>query len=309
MRKILVPLDGSAFAERAIETARSIAGRADADIEFVVVHEPALPASRLSGAPSLDSRLDADIRASLRQYLERLEAGEKGRGTRVAGAVFREGRAVEEIAAQVAEGGAELVVMTTHGRGGFERMWLGSVADGLIRSATAPVLVVREGRAAGMVPLDRVVVALAGSDQDDVVVEAALRVTDPIRARYVLAHVVPPSPMIGAVDTGLAPPPNEMSGVPAAPESDRLGAAERYLQWMARPFRAHMATVETRVAHAGSPARALLMAAEDAGANLIVVGTAARAPVPRLFMGSVADKVVRRARCSVLVVPAKPRVT
>ena len=49
-RKILVPLDGSEFAERAVETARSLAARLNAGVEFVTVHQPEIPPSRVGGA-------------------------------------------------------------------------------------------------------------------------------------------------------------------------------------------------------------------------------------------------------------------
>lgn len=57
--------------------------------------------------------------------------------------ITREGAAAEEILAQAAEGGYDLIVMGTHGRGGLERAFLGSVTERVLRSATIPVLVTR----------------------------------------------------------------------------------------------------------------------------------------------------------------------
>lgn len=308
MQKILVPLDGSAFAEQATDTARALASRTGAALEFIVVHEPMLPPSRVSGAPVLDPRLEQEMRAGRRGYLERIEVAERERGPVAVTAVFREGRAASEIAAQVSEGGADLIVMTTHGRGGFERFWLGSVADAVVRAAVAPVLLVREGSGAaagGGVSLDRVVVAVAGTDHDEAVVGAALDVTDVDRAHYTLVHVLAPAPTLVPLDPDLGPPPGPMSGLPADLNPTREPAAEGYLDVMARPFRDRTVSVDTRVGRAGNAGREVVAVAEEIGANLIVVGTAARRPVSRLFMGSVADKVVRRASCSVLVVPAR----
>src|SRR5688500_19289062 len=96
----------------------------------------------------------------------RIEGAERPRSTFPVTAVFREGAVAEEVVAQVTAGGASMVVMTTHGRGGIGRFWLGSVAARVIRSATVPVLHVRVDGAAAA-PLERLVVAIAGSDEDD----------------------------------------------------------------------------------------------------------------------------------------------
>ena len=306
MPKILVPLDGSEFAERAVETARSLAARLNAGVEFVTVHQPEIPPSRVGGAPVRDPRLDTDLRASLQDYIQRIEAAERARSAFPVTAAFREGAVADEVVAQVAAGGASLVVMTTHGRGGVERFFLGSVADRVIRSATVPVLLVRSDGAAAA-PLERVVAAIAGSDEDEQIVAAILEFVDMPRARITLAHAVLPAPTIGAIVPVVGPPPNEMAGVPAPDASGALHAADRYLEWLAGPLRAGGAVVDTREVHAGSASRTILDVAKEVNADLIAVGTAARTPVARMFMGSVADKIVRSATCSVLVCPAKPR--
>lgn len=58
-------------------------------------------------------------------------------------ALSREGAAAEEVLAQAAEGGHDVVVMGTHGRGGLPRAFLGSVTERVLRSCTIPVLVTR----------------------------------------------------------------------------------------------------------------------------------------------------------------------
>ncbi len=305
MQKVLVPLDGSAFAERAIETARALVTMKGGTLEFVSVHPPELAPSRISGAPARDPRLDSELRASLRAYLARIDAAERGRSAFPVTSAFRAGDVGDEVVAQVTAGGADLVVMTTHGRGGVDRFWLGSVADHLIRSAVVPVLLVRPADATGAVPLDRIVVAVAGSDDDDRIVGSLVEVSDLPRCHITLVHVLVPSPTLAAVDARLGPPPDEMAGVPATDTRDTDHAASRYLEWMAGPLRSEGPVVDTRVMHAGSAARAVLSVAESTKADLVAVGTAARPPIARMFIGSVADKIVRSAHCSVLVIPAK----
>jgi nucleotide-binding universal stress UspA family protein len=304
MQKILVPLDGSDFAERAVETARAIAARQNAGVEFVTVHEPAIAPSRIGGAPGRDPRMDTELRASLQDYITRIETAERARSALAVTGVFREGSVADELVSQVTAGGASLVVMTTHGRGGVERLWLGSVADRVIRSATVPVLLVHPDHAAAA-PLQRVVVAVAGSDEDERIVATVTELVEMAGARITLAHAVLPAPTIAAIDPVVGPPPNEAAGLPAPEISDQVHAARRYLEWMAGPLRASGAVVDTQVVRSGSVPRAILDVAKGAEADLVAVGTAARTPIARMFLGSVADKIVRSAFCNVLVCPAR----
>ena len=83
----------------------------------------------------------------------------------------------DEILKVIQAKAADLVVMTTHGRGGLERIWLGSVADEIIRRAHVPVLLIRS-TAEDATPRSigdwrRVVIALAGNEADERVIDAA----------------------------------------------------------------------------------------------------------------------------------------
>jgi universal stress protein A len=89
--------------------------------------------------------------------LERLEADSRTRLAEIADGLTKQGLAVttevrcacpaEGIVAAAADGGADLVVMSTHGRSGLPHLLLGSVAERVIRTAPCPVLAVRESRA------------------------------------------------------------------------------------------------------------------------------------------------------------------
>ena len=147
MRKILVPLDGSAFAEQAIETARAIAHRSGAAVEFLTVLHGALPPVRWAGAPPADTRLDAERRHAEQAYLDRIVQAERARSTFAVEGITREGDAAAEIVAQAADGGADLIAMTTHGRTGFGRLLFGSVAEHVVRHAEVPVLLLRQTEA------------------------------------------------------------------------------------------------------------------------------------------------------------------
>lgn len=77
------------------------------------------------------------------EYLAPLAAELRGRGVRTNTAV-RHGDAATEILAAAVEAGADVIAMTTHGRGGLRRLLLGSVAEAVLRRAVGPVILMRQ---------------------------------------------------------------------------------------------------------------------------------------------------------------------
>ena len=143
-RRIVVPLDGSALAERALPEAEKLAGLSGAPLHLVrVVDVAAL--HRLAGygaaieAAAMVQVLE-DEQEAAREYLERMERELAGRGLAVS-TDRRRGTAAREIVAATAPG--DVVVMATHGRGGMARWFLGSVAEEVARRSPVPVLLVR----------------------------------------------------------------------------------------------------------------------------------------------------------------------
>ncbi len=125
---ILVPVDGSTLAEAAIPYALAVAERARSRVQFVFVYQDRIPLEPVELAWQYLSRLTARAR-------ERL-------GDSVSSALLH-GPVAATLVKQARKIGADLVIMTTHGRGGLERAWLGSVTDQLIRRIGIPVLVVQ----------------------------------------------------------------------------------------------------------------------------------------------------------------------
>src|SRR4051794_37061349 len=125
-RSILVPLDGSPFGERALPLALNIARRASATLQLVHVHDTDTP--RLRGRPlPVDSERDSHSRMDERVYLaevsQRLAPTWDGPTT----TALLEGPVAATLLDHVTSSGVDLVVMTTHGRGGFSRLFLGNI--------------------------------------------------------------------------------------------------------------------------------------------------------------------------------------
>ena len=153
--KILLPLDGSDLSAKAIEHAKALAKGVNAPIVLLqVVDSEAQLISQASGI-AIEPMAMGEVtvgaareavkaqRAAAQQNLEAVKAALAAEGI-VAETTIREGQAGDEIVAAVEECGCDVVVIATHGRTGFRRAILGSVADHVARhTPTASVLLIK----------------------------------------------------------------------------------------------------------------------------------------------------------------------
>jgi len=140
-KKILVPLDGSDLATKALDQTEKLAKTFGAEIIlFQVV--PFLP---IYGSPELVTPLivDEKQKESAERYLANLAEELKKRGHRVTAIVKTGQQVAVEIIDFAKEAGADLIVMCTHGRSGISRWVLGSVALKILTRAETPILLVR----------------------------------------------------------------------------------------------------------------------------------------------------------------------
>jgi nucleotide-binding universal stress UspA family protein len=216
-----------------------------------------------------------------------------------------EGDVAETIRRQALEVGAELIVMSTHGRGPLSRFWLGSVADRLIHKAPAPVLLMRPSdppRDPGAeVEFHHLLLPLDGSELAEQMIEPALALAEALALDVTLFQVVQPI-LVHGTDVHAAAGTNISLAVKdkvSKAEGQLLRQAQDYLELMAARWRARKAPVAVRVALATDPASAILAEAE--AAEVIALATHGRRGLARVFRGSVADKLVRAATGAVLV--------
>lgn len=151
VRHVLVPLDGSPVAEAALPLGLAIARATGATLGLVRVAEvySMAPFARLGGsiAPVDDELLEElieHVRDEARAYLDAVVEEHRAPDIHIVWEV-RVGRPAEEIIRAAQTTGADLIVMSTHGRGGLQRWAFGSVTDEVLRSRAAPVLVVPPG--------------------------------------------------------------------------------------------------------------------------------------------------------------------
>ena len=292
-RSILVPVDGSKLAERALSLAIPLAEQHGATLVLLHAHEPITALVIGGGAPVRDTALDETHRAEQAAYLDKLAKRTAKLTSAPVTAVFREAKVVPAIQAVVASHEVGLVVMSTHGRGGFQRFWLGSVADALVRAATVPVLLVRGARPVakrlvGQAPFLRVVVPVDGSERAEEAVQAASALLGQAPARLTLLHVV--HPMTAAASQNLKRDPEDE-------------VVKGYLEPLARATATATLEVRIDVKVDHNIARVVNEAVETHDADLIAIAGQGMTGAQRFVVGSVADKLIRTAPVPVLVVP------
>jgi nucleotide-binding universal stress UspA family protein len=141
-RKILVPTDGSACAQHAVHEAVELAKAIGADVTFLYALEnPLTTGSASPEALPYSAQLWEDLRAMADEALEAATAVASTAGVH-AKAIRVDNRAPVQAILE-AEGEHDLVIMGTHGRRGFNRWMFGSVAEGALRRAQRPFLLIR----------------------------------------------------------------------------------------------------------------------------------------------------------------------
>jgi nucleotide-binding universal stress UspA family protein len=305
-QSILVPLDGSTFGEHSLPLAASIARRAGARLTLAHVHEPAATLYG-EGAIVLSDDLDAHARREKRAYLDSVVARMGNTAPESIVSLLLEGSVVEAIRERVTKDEVDLVVMTTHGRGPVGRFWLGSVADKLLRQLSAPLLLVHPGQTAPDLTaapvFKHVLVPLDGSDLAERMLAPAGALGELMGSQYTLLRVVRPvHPTLPHTEgLSIAQLAGEIVDQIEKLQAELKKQAQEYLAGLAERLRARSLRVQTRVAFEEHPASAILHEASSCGADLVAMETRGRGGLSRLFLGSVADKVLRGSTLPVLL--------
>jgi len=183
----------------------------------------------------------------------------------------------------------DLIVLGTHGRTGVERLLIGSTAERVTRHAHCPVLVVRGAAPESSFPR-HVLVATDFSPQSERAFEPARELAVRCGAKLTVGHVYDSSPIM-------------LGEHPAFTDAAALDAElKRKLRAVMEERFAGVAGVRTALLAAASPVVGLADYAREENVDLIVIATHGRSGLARVLMGSVAERIVRHASCSVLIV-------
>jgi nucleotide-binding universal stress UspA family protein len=279
---IVVPLDGSELAEAALSYAESVAHATSATLRLIGVVDTGHQRPSRNADPTRD-RLTMHELESLEKYLFIKAHALQTRGVR-ASVMAVAGSPVDEILT-AQEPDVAMLVMATHGRGGFQRLRLGSVADRVVHAATLPVLLVAPPAAGApeAVELRRIAVPLDGSALAESALPLAKALADASHATLTLVRVE--SFLMGAT-----------AAYPYAPSSPDLeaGIEEAAAAYLEHVRVTQCAGTQTEsIVLRGTAAASLIQYFQELPADLVVMTTHGRGGFKRLVLGSTADRLVR----------------
>ncbi len=299
---LLVPLDGSDHAEAVLPWAVRLARVRDWQIYLVqAARLPTLPSSGMLGeemSPELyEQILNAETEGAT-AYLNEVRQRLIGEVPDIQ-IVVRAGTAEEVILDLADELGVAAIAMASHVHSGLMRVLLGSVAERIIHHATVPVLVVRatSDHPAPAPALDRILVPLDGSTLAERALDLAGELVADggtlilVRADQPVEQVVPQSEGMVLFEDREA-------------TAEAVSLDQDYLKRIAAERSRPGLTIVTVTTLDDAP-DAILKAAPEQQANLIVMSTHGHTGPMRMILGSVADRVVRHAEVPVLLVSAR----
>jgi nucleotide-binding universal stress UspA family protein len=280
-RPIVLATDGTTQSEHAVELASLVGARTKSDIKVLTVVDQ-LP---VPWGP-LDSAIARQYETGLRvEALSTVKRQIEAFGDRKWSIEVEAGDPAGQITANAKRSGAKLVIVGLGGHGGTSRVFGSETALRLARMSETPVLAVEPHSTS--LP-KRILVAMDFSEASIEAARLALELADE-GGSIVLTHVVPwkRTPYV----------PEEWILTHEASVSAQLS---RVIGWLKRlaPYR-----IGQRILY-GRPGHTLLAYAEELDADLIATGTHGRSAVKRVLGGQTVDKLIRGARCSVLVFPA-----
>jgi nucleotide-binding universal stress UspA family protein len=295
-RSVLCPVDFSEQSRQALQWASAIAQHRGGELTVLSVVDPLLAQAagirlgvdltRIEADPAMREFVEATLPERVRQALHirmELAVGEPS------DVILQTGRRLNP----------GLIVMGTHGRGGFRKLLFGSTTEQVLRQTQWPVLAVPGGADLDVehpgVQLNKILLATDFRESAMAATEWAADLASDLDVPLVLAHVVEP--------VVVAP---QWEALVDDFENENVGAGERMLAKMSASLRN---THTDSVVSIGHPDAAIASLAVERGAGLVVMGLADPGDSGPRKPGSIAYAVVRLAHLAVVVVPAVPRPT
>ena len=293
-RKILVPLDGSELAERALEPASALARLVNGELLLMAVAVPEIIVAEYGtvNVYHLGQALDRSHHELL-GYLQSVQQSIADSRCTVRVAV-KDGDPASAIVDIVVEESTDLIVMSTHGRSGFTRWMMGSITTKVLHKAPCPVLAVRSAE-----PISRVLITLDGSELAEQALEPGFEVAKRLGAQVTLLTVQVESEIDFA---GIKQLEQVEKGLGKREQQRIYERDEQYLKNIADHYEA-INGLKTQISVADGPvAQAILHFADEWGADLIVMATHGRTGLRRWVYGSVTDKILGGAHCAMMII-------
>lgn len=297
-RQIMVPLDGSRFAESALPLALAISRHTGAHLHLVTVQEP-IPSFAYDEWEDAAEEWTQSYQANV---LERVREQATGQVTTELGS----GHVVEVLEQEAERNSVDLIIMATHGRGMFSRAWLGSVADAFLHHTSRPVLLVRPHESGAQpdlsvaIELTRILIPLDGTELSESVLDHAIEFGALFDVDYHLVRVVP-YPM--QFNSPYLPHTMQMN---QAFVEEAQASADDYLRGQVERLRERGLRADGNVVVVAQPGHGILAEAQSSGCDFVAMATHARTGLSRALLGSTADKVLRASHLPILLYHPAP---
>ncbi len=284
--KVLVTLDGSPLAEAVLPWVPVIAGAASAqEVTLFTVIEEGTPEQLRVAEGYLKSQAD------------RLQGGA---GFTPEVHVLAARSPIVGVASTILkyaeDNGMDLIILSTHGRSGFDRWSMGSVAEKLLKGADIPLFLVRSTETAIMVPaqLRKFLAPVDGSPLAEQAMPHVEQLARSAGAEVTLLYVEAP------------PEPGADHGPSATAQSQHRRELLAYLGTLL-PELAKAGVPAKRQLRVGHPAEEIVNEVERGDVDLVIMSSHGRTGIARATLGSVADRVLRTSPVPVLLVPSHVR--
>ena len=294
IKRILCPIDYSEFSRHAFDYAIAVAHWYKASVTALYVL-PQVASLIPAGDPGLYPAI-VFTAEDLQQFRASVEAfvakSDHDHQVKVE-ALATEGNAAAEITRLARELPADLLVMGTHGRSGFDRLMLGSVTEKMLRKTPCPMLTVPSGVTrvpAGPIPFTRILCPVDFSPSSFKALEFAESLAEETDAHLRIMHVLEPASVFEPVPMG-------GGGAPAVNPNASGAALERLRNVISKDARIYSQVTETVAV--GKAYREILKEADEHRSDLIVIGAHGGRLGSGAF-GSTTSHVVRAATCPVL---------
>ena len=297
IRRILCPTDFSEFSERALRYATVLARWYESQIEALHVVQQMLPHGDATPMVPSWSLLNPDICAKLRERLNEFVAPVAELGIDAVVAV-KEGDAAGEILREATAQKTDLVVMGTHGRGGFQHLVLGSVAEKVLRRCACPVLTVP--RAAPdethALPFKRLLCPVDFSEASNQALRYALSLAQESNAELLLLHVLEALPEADPLASSVV---FDLGAYRRALEESALTRLRALVPEEARTW-----CKPVEVIGRGKAYHEILRVCAERAVDLVVMGVQGRGALDLALFGSTTHHVIRAGTCPVLTLRA-----
>lgn len=306
-KRLLVPLDGSELAERALPYAEELAKHLGSDVILVNVRGPAENPDNPEHRVYLNDKV-----ATIEQDIKNSPALPSGEKVKVESAIIGSlgllNHPAEEILNYAEKENISLIVMATHGRSGIKRWVLGSVADKVARASKCPILLIRANTVVPeSIHLDKILVTLDGSKVGEAVLSEIEYTAPKFKAEINLLNVVEPPYHISVYSAMGYYGGGGIVRVPyTAEEMKPLKAvAEKYMKNVSDNLTAKgiKTSFEVRVGSAGEE---ILKAEGEVHPDIVVMLTHGHSGFGRFDHGSIADKVLHAGNTPLLLVRPHP---